>query len=103
MDWLKVTLREQMTLALPVSLLLKSCNLSEFFVISDVELGHRKRVLPEPRKSVKAHCYNLVVQNEWIRSNLFDGPGNYRYCQACITKVYGCKYNIELSRSIDFV
>ena len=61
----------------------------ESFVRSDVELRHRKRVLPEPRKPDKAHYRNLVAQNEWIRSNLFDGLGNYRYCQACITAVYG--------------
>ena len=46
-------------------------------------------MLPEPRKPDKSHYRNLVAQNQWIRSNLFDGLGNYRYCQACITAVYG--------------
>ena len=59
------------------------------FVRSDIELRHRKRVLPEPRKPDKLHFRNLVAQNEWIRNNLFDGLGNYCYCQACITEVYG--------------
>ena len=61
----------------------------ECFVRSDVELRYRKRVLPEPRRSDKAHYSNLVAQNEWIRSNLFDALGNYRDCQTCITEVYG--------------
>ena len=26
----------------------------------------------------------MVRQNEWLRSNLFDGAGNYLYCQSCI-------------------
>ena len=59
------------------------------FVRSDLELRHSKRVLPEPKKPDKTHYRNLVAQNEWIRSNLFDGLGNYRYCQSCITEVYG--------------
>ena len=44
-------------------------------------------MLPEPRKPGKAHYRNLVAQNEWIHSNLFDGLGNYRYCQACTVQV----------------
>ena len=50
------------------------------------ELRHSKRVLPEPRK---LHYRNIVAQNEWIRANLFDALGNYRYCQRCINKVLG--------------
>ena len=46
-------------------------------------------MLAEPRKPDKAHYHNLVAKNEWIRSNLFVGLGNDRYCQACITEVYG--------------
>ena len=28
-----------------------------------------------------------MAQNEWIRSNLFDSLGNYRYCQSCINDI----------------
>ena len=59
------------------------------FVRSDHELRHSKMVLPEPKKPDKTHYRNLVAHNEWIRSNLFDDLGNYRYCQSCITEVYG--------------
>ena len=51
------------------------------------ELRHSKRVLPEPRKPDKLHYRNLVAQNQWIRNNLRDALGNYRYCQKCINKV----------------
>lgn len=61
----------------------------ESFVRSDIELRHRKRVLPNPRKPDKLHYRNLVAQNEWIRCNLFDALGNYRYCQVCITNTLG--------------
>lgn len=67
----------------------KMLDVFQSFVRSDIELRHRKRVLPEPRKPDKLHFRNLVAQNEWIRNNLFDGLGNYCYCQACITEVYG--------------
>ena len=56
------------------------------FTRRDIELRHRKRVLPNPRKPDKQHYRNLVAQNEWIRGNLFDALGNYRYCQACISE-----------------
>lgn len=56
-------------------------------VRSDLELRHSKRVLPNPVKPDKLHYRNLVAQNEWIRSNLFDALGNYRFCQTCITSV----------------
>ena len=55
----------------------------------DKELRHSKLVLPQPRKPDKLHYRNLVAQNQWIRNNLFDALGNYRYCQKCITKVLG--------------
>ena len=56
------------------------------FTRRDIELRHRKRVLPNPRKPDKQHYRNLVAQNEWIRGNLFDALGNYRFCQACISE-----------------
>lgn len=57
------------------------------FVRTDIELRHSTRVLPNPRKPNKLHYRNLVAQNEWIQSNLFDAVGNYRYCQSCINSV----------------
>ena len=53
------------------------------------DLRHRKRVMPEPRKPDKPHYRNLVEQNKWIRSSLFDALGNYRYCPKCISRVLG--------------
>ena len=38
-------------------------------------------------KPDKSHYRNLVAQNEWIRSNLFDALGNYKFCQSCINSV----------------
>ena len=32
---------------------------------------------------------HFIRIDEWIRNNLFDGLGNYCYCQVCITEVYG--------------
>jgi len=50
-----------------------------------LDLRKRKRKLP--RKPNKLHYRNLVAQNKWIRSNLFDALGNYKYCQRCITLI----------------
>ena len=52
-----------------------------------LDLRKRKRKLLSPRKPNKLHYRNLVAQNKWIRSNLFDALGNYKYCQRCITLI----------------
>ena len=52
-----------------------------------LDLRKRKRQLPTPKKPDKLHYRNLVAQNKWIRSNLFDALGNYKYCQKCITMI----------------
>jgi hypothetical protein len=56
-------------------------------VRADIELRHSKTVLPNPVKPDKIHYRNLVAQNQWIRSNLFDALGNYKFCQTCINSV----------------
>ena len=38
-----------------------------------------------PKNQDKQHYRNLVVQNEWLRANVFDAMGNYLFCQQCIT------------------
>ena len=53
------------------------------------ELRHCKNVLPNPKKPDVQHYRNLVKQNAWIRSNLFDALGNYKYCSACIISILG--------------
>ena len=52
-------------------------------------MRHSKRVLPHPKKPDKQHYRNLVAQNAWIRANLFDALGNYKYCSACILQTLG--------------
>ena len=53
------------------------------------ELRHCKNVLPNPKKPHVQHYRNLVRQNAWIRSNLFDALGNYKYCSTCIISTLG--------------
>ena len=53
------------------------------------ELRHSGRVLPNSRKPDTQHYRNLVQQNKWIRSNLFDAVGNYKYCSTCIVSILG--------------
>ena len=53
------------------------------------ELRHCKNVLPNPKKPDIQHYQNLVQQNAWIRSNLCDALGNYKYCSACIIFTLG--------------
>ena len=38
----------------------------ESFVRSDIELRHRKRVLPDPHKPDKLHYRNLIAQYDWM-------------------------------------
>ena len=65
------------------------------FTRRDIELRHRKRVLPNPRKPDKQHYRNLVAQNEWIWGNLFDA---LRYCQACISETLQVNGSQRLAR-----
>ena len=54
-----------------------------------LDLRKRKRILPTPQKPDSLHYRNLVDQNRWVRCNLFDALGNYKYCQRCITSILG--------------
>ena len=67
---------------LPVLSLLKPAFAS--LVRQGAELRHSKQVLPHPKKPDRLHYRNLVAQNAWIRANLFDAVGNYKYCSSCI-------------------
>jgi hypothetical protein len=68
---------------LPVLSLLMPAFIS--LVRQGAELRHSKRVLPHPKKSDKQHYRNLGTKCfMWIRANLFDALGNYKYCSACI-------------------
>ena len=58
------------------------------FLCSCYELRHPKWVLPNSKKPEKQNR-NLVEQNTWIRSNVFDALGNYKYCCNCIIHTLG--------------
>ena len=53
------------------------------------ELIRKKSINPHPKKPDKTHYRDLVSQNEWLRQILFDGVGNYLYCQQCILSSFG--------------
>jgi len=57
--------------------------------LQGAELRHSKHVLPNPKKRSKQHYRILVTQNAWIRANLLDALGNYKYCSACIINTSG--------------
>ena len=72
---------------LPVLALLKPAFLS--LTQQGAELRHSKCILPNPKKWDKQHYRNSVAQSAWIRANLFDALGNYKYCSACIINTLG--------------
>lgn len=53
------------------------------------ELKRKKSINPHPKKVDSTHYRDLVKQNEWLRSNVFDTLGNYLYCAACIRASLG--------------
>lgn len=53
------------------------------------ELKKKKSINPHPKIPDKTHYRDLVRQNEWLRSNLFDCAGNYLYCQSCVRSCFG--------------
>ena len=61
----------------------------QLLIRQGAELRHCKSVLPNPKKPDVQHYRNRVKQNAWIRSNLFDALGNYKYCSACIISILG--------------
>ena len=50
------------------------------------ELKKRKQKLPNPKHPDRPHYRNLILQNEWLRANVFDSVGNYLFCQECVKK-----------------
>ena len=61
------------------------------------ELKHKKSINPHPKKPDTTHYRDIVKQNEWLRSNIFDSLGNYLYCAACIRASLGVS-NDRLAR-----
>lgn len=53
------------------------------------ELKQKKSINPHPKRPDNAHYMDLVKQNEWLRSNVFNSLGNYLYCTACIRAALG--------------
>ena len=76
-----------------------SRHVSEFksMVHQGSELIRRKRIQPYPKKSDATHYRDIVGQNNWLKSNVFDSLGNYLYCSACIRKAFGVS-SARLSR-----
>ena len=48
------------------------------------ERSKRCKGYPDPKKSNTRKYRNVRAENAWIRENLFDAHGNYRYCHYCI-------------------
>lgn len=48
------------------------------------ERSKRARGYPVPKKANRRKYRNMTAENAWIRENLFDAHGNYRYCHYCI-------------------
>lgn len=87
------------TTSLPVLSLVKPAFLS--LKRQGAELRHSKHGLPNPKKRYKQHYRNLVAQNAWIRANLLDALGNYKYCSACIINTLGIGSQWLVHQKID--
>ena len=44
---------------------------------------HTRRHIHDSRLRTNSYR-NLVLQNEWLRANIFDTMGNYLFCQECV-------------------
>ena len=56
---------------------------------------------PHPKRGDATHYRDLVRQNEWLRSNMFDSLGNYLYCSSCIRAAFGIsKQRLTRQRNI---
>ena len=53
------------------------------------DLKRRKSINPNPKRGDFTQYRDVVRQNEWLRSNVFDSLGNYLYCSACIRASFG--------------
>ena len=64
-------------------------------------LKRRKSANPHPKRGDATHYRDLVRQNEWLRSNMFDSLGNYLYCSSCIRAAFGIsKQRLTRQRNI---
>ena len=68
-----------------------SRHVSEFkgMVHTGSEYIRRKRIHPYPKKTEVTHYRDIVSQNNWLKSNVFDSLGNYLYCSTCIRTAFG--------------
>ena len=69
-----------------------SCYKDRFEQLVHQGSTRRRRVIRNPRpKRVDTQPYrDLVAQNAWLRSNIFDAMGNYIFlCQVCLCSIQG--------------
>ena len=52
------------------------------------ELKKRKRLNPNPKRAGAVQYRDIVCQNNWLKSNVFDSLGNYLYCSFCIRAAF---------------
>ena len=52
------------------------------------ELKKRKRLNPNPKRAGAVQYRDIVCQNNWLKSNVFDSLGNYLYCSSCIRAAF---------------
>lgn len=65
-----------------------SCTFREM-VHQGSELKWKKSINPDPKRADTTHYRDLVKQNEWLRSNVFDSLGNYLYYAGCMRAALG--------------
>ena len=53
------------------------------------KLKSRKSINPHPKCGNFTHYCDIVRQNEWLRSHMFDSLGNYLWCSLCICAAFG--------------
>ena len=46
--------------------------------------GRGRGVVVREENEEQPYYRNVVLQNEWLRGNMFDAMGNYLFCQECI-------------------
>lgn len=56
------------------------------------DLKKRKSINPHPKKPEPQQYRDLVKQNEWLRSNIFDAVGNYLFCCRCVHHALGISF-----------
>jgi hypothetical protein len=56
------------------------------------ELKRRKWINPHPKQPETQQYRDLVKQNDWLRSNIFDTLGNYIFCCGCVHHALGISF-----------